>query len=72
MGRRAACAEQKGQFPHLSGVRSDGFLGRGSNNTYWKGALAEVLVYDRALSADERMAVERYLMSKHFEVDVRR
>jgi hypothetical protein len=54
--------ERDGQFPQLLGVEGSDFLGRGSDNTYWKGDIAEVLVYARALTAAEWMAVEPYLM----------
>jgi hypothetical protein len=59
--------QQSGK-PHLDGVRDDGFLGLGYNNTPWIGAIGEVLVYNRALSSSERAAVERYLMSKHLDL----
>jgi hypothetical protein len=60
-------AKQDNQRPQLSGVLRNGFLGQGSSKTYWKGEIAEVLVYDRALDSTERKAVEHYLMSKHFD-----
>jgi hypothetical protein len=60
-------AEQNNQRSHLAEVLRNGFLGQGINKTYWKGEIAEVLVYDRALDATERKAVEHYLMSKHFD-----
>jgi hypothetical protein len=33
--------------------------------TYWAGEIAEVLVYDRALSVSEQAAVQRYLAAKY-------
>jgi hypothetical protein len=54
--------------PHLDGVRDDGFLGLGYNNTPWTGVIGEVLVYNRALRSSERAAVEQYLMSKYLDL----
>ena len=51
-----------GKLGTLAGNQSTGQLGRGyNNNTFYAGDIAEVLVYDRALSDMERAAVEAYL-----------
>jgi hypothetical protein len=34
------------------------------SNRYWSGDVAEVVAYDRVLSTDERVAIERYLIEK--------
>ncbi|WP_334318986.1 fibronectin type III domain-containing protein [Termitidicoccus mucosus] len=43
------------------------YLGRGAaySNSFWAGDIAEVLVYDRALSQEEREQTEYYLRSRH-------
>jgi hypothetical protein len=60
-------SQQSGR-PRLDGVRDDGFLGLGYNNTPWTGAIGEVLVYNRALTSAERAVVEHYLMSKYLDL----
>jgi hypothetical protein len=40
------------------------YLGKGLGNTYFKGEISEVLVYDRVLSQQEAAAVEFYLRNK--------
>ena len=56
---------QEGKLPVLNGSVSTGFLGRGYNNTYFDGDIAEVLIYDRALTDAERIAVTQYLEDKY-------
>jgi hypothetical protein len=57
---------QSGKLTTISGSQSTGQLGRGYNDDiYCQGDLAEVLVYGRALSEDERLQVERYLQQKY-------
>ncbi len=41
------------------------WLGRGKNNTYWKGALCELLIYDRALTDDELRGIALALEEKY-------
>jgi hypothetical protein len=56
-----------GKFPTIAGIRDTGNVGRGYNdNTYFGGRIAEILVYDRALTDAERLALEDYLRSKYF------
>ena len=53
---------QTGKLPAVQGGRAVGDLGRGfDDNTYYPGDIAEVLIYDRALSDAERQQVEAYL-----------
>jgi hypothetical protein len=40
-------------------------LGIGKNNTHFSGAIAEIVVFARALSEPERQDLERYLMDKY-------
>jgi hypothetical protein len=40
-------------------------FGEAPNSSPWLGDLAELIVYDRALAADERRAVEDYLLAKY-------
>ena len=57
---------QGGKLATIAGCRDTGNLGRGyDDNTYYAGDIAEVLVYSRALSSAERVAVEQYLDSKY-------
>lgn len=55
---------QGGKSTSLSGVSSTEWIGAGLNNTFFSGAVGEILVYDRALSDRERDIVEHYLMKK--------
>jgi hypothetical protein len=59
---------QSGKLSRLNGTRDDGFLGLGYLNTPWTGSIGEVLVYNRAMTTDERTGVEHYLMSKHLDL----
>jgi hypothetical protein len=56
---------QSGKLAAISGTQSTGELGAGYNNTYFAGDIAEVLVYNRALSDPERQQVEQYLLAKY-------
>ena len=57
---------QDGKLANIAGVEDIGNLGRGyNNNSYFTGDIAEVLVYNRALSDTERQQVEQYLISKY-------
>ncbi|OAM91713.1 hypothetical protein AW736_01935 [Termitidicoccus mucosus] len=51
------------------GWSSSPILGGGYNysygNLYFSGEMAEVIIYDHVLSAEERQAVERYLVNKY-------
>lgn len=42
-----------------------GWLGRGKNNTYWKGVICEILVYDRVLSGAELSGISAALTEKY-------
>ena len=55
---------QGNKLPVLGGTTGAGFIGRGVNNTYFKGEISEVLVYNRVLSGDEIAGVESYLRNK--------
>jgi len=48
----------------LGGMSADRF-GSGTSQTPWWGDLAELVIYDRALPAEERAAVEAYLQVKY-------
>jgi hypothetical protein len=48
----------------LNGTTGMAYLGKGLGNTYFKGEISEVLVYDRVLSQQEAAAVEFYLRNK--------
>jgi hypothetical protein len=56
--------EQGGKASTISGTSSTEWIGAGLNNTFFSGAVGEVLVYDRALTDVERDNVEHYLMRK--------
>ena len=57
---------QGGKLAAVAGAEDTGNLGRGyDDNTYFAGDIAEVLVYDRALTAAERRNLEAYLDSKY-------
>jgi glucose/arabinose dehydrogenase len=58
-----------GKLTTIAGCSGTGNIGRGyNNNTFYAGDIGEVLVYDRALNASERMAVEQYLINKWLQV----
>jgi hypothetical protein len=54
-----------GKQPTIAGCQDSGVLGKGHVNTYFVGNVAEILIYDKALSDPERQHVERYLMNKY-------
>ncbi|MDX2149519.1 MAG: right-handed parallel beta-helix repeat-containing protein [Bryobacteraceae bacterium] len=51
------------QYASLRGISDQAYLGRG--NKHFAGNIAEVLVYDRALTDAERESVEDYLSAKY-------
>jgi hypothetical protein len=57
----------QGKRPVIAGIRDTCWIGRGSTMVpYFPGAVAEVVVYQRALPQDERELVESYLRKKYF------
>ena len=54
-----------GKYPAIQGNVNVGALGKGYGNTFFGGDIAEVLVYNRALSDAERQGIETYLMNKY-------
>jgi Concanavalin A-like lectin/glucanases superfamily len=56
--------QQMGKLSVLGGMDGTAFLGRGYGNTYFDGAISEVLVYNRVLTAAEMQAVTSYLEAK--------
>ena len=56
---------ESGKLPTIQGAINTGALGQGYNNTFFGGDIAEVLVYNRALSESDRQGVEAYLMNKY-------
>ena len=63
----ALVLSQGGKLATIAGCQNTGNVGRGFNdNTYFAGDIAEVLVYNRALTVAERQAVEAYLNNKYF------
>ena len=66
MSTASLVLSQGGKLATIAGCQSTGNVGRGFNNdTYFAGDIAEVLVYNRALTVAERQAVEAYLNSKY-------
>jgi concanavalin A-like lectin/glucanase superfamily protein len=55
---------QGGKESAIAGTSSTEWIGKGLNNTFFSGAVGEILVYDRALTDVERDNVEHYLMKK--------
>jgi hypothetical protein len=55
---------QGNKLPVLNGTTGVGYIGKGSNNTYFNGEISEILVYNRVLSPDETASVESYLRNK--------
>lgn len=58
-------ATYTGKLSAIANSSSTGWLGRGGNNTYFNGDVAEVLIYDRALTDTERQSVQAYLSGKY-------
>jgi len=56
---------QSGKLPAIQNVQDIGNLGRGYQNTYFKGEIAEVLVYAKALSSAERDQLTAYLEARY-------
>jgi hypothetical protein len=54
-----------GKLAPLQGAVSTPYLGRGAGNTYFAGRIAEVLIYNRALTDAERQSVEQALAAKY-------
>jgi Concanavalin A-like lectin/glucanases superfamily len=61
-GQLALC--QGSKLPALGGTTGVGYLGKGLGDTYFKGEISEVLVYNRVLSPQEAASVEFYLRNK--------
>jgi hypothetical protein len=49
----------------LNGATGEELIGAGDGNTYFKGNIAEIIIYDRALSARERDDITYYLSAKY-------
>lgn len=63
----ALVVNESGKVSALAGNTAIGNLGRGyNNNSHYLGHIAEVIVYDRALSAVEVDGVNTYLANKYF------
>jgi hypothetical protein len=54
-----------GRRPVLAGIAGTAFLGKGANNVVFGGDIAEVIVYDRALSDAEKLQVQNHLLTKY-------
>jgi hypothetical protein len=54
-----------GKFPSILGTQAVGILGAGDHGTYFTGDIAEVLIYNRALTDGERQSVEQYLTAQY-------
>ena len=63
---------QNASMQNLQSVsRADNYVGQGSaGGNYFNGQLAELLVYNRNLSASEQASVEGYLENKYFLLNV--
>jgi hypothetical protein len=57
--------QQDSKYSAISGTVPTATIGAGLNNTFFKGKIGEILIYDRALSQSEREIVERYLKTKY-------
>ncbi len=56
---------QNGKLTTIQNVQDVGNLGRGYQDTYFKGEIAEVLVYGKALSSAERGQLTAYLNERY-------
>jgi len=67
-----AAFNQTGKLATIAACGSNGYLGRGNASTanstqyFYDGDIAEVIVYNRAVSDTERQTVEAYLNNKYF------
>jgi hypothetical protein len=57
---------ESGKYSTIQGTVDTGVLGNGYQKTFFRGDIAEVLVYNRVLSDSERRDVENYLNTKYF------
>ena len=64
----ASVLTQTGKLAAIANCKDSGFLGRGYATTYFNGDIAEVMVYNRALTAEELAAVNSYLAAKYFHI----
>jgi hypothetical protein len=56
---------QTGRYTTLAGMTGEGFIGEGYQGTFFTGDISEILVYNRALSDQEREQVDYYLKAKY-------
>ncbi len=56
-----------GKTATIANCKDSGFLGRGYNSTYYTGDIAEIVVYNRALTTQEIQSVQSYLNTKYFQ-----
>ncbi len=64
----AEVLSEAGKRETTSGISENMYIGMGKSagqNNYFSGKIAEVLVYDRALSAEESEKVHNYLLKKY-------
>jgi hypothetical protein len=54
-----------GKLAAIANTQSAGKIGHGYNNSYFAGDIAEVLVYNRALTDTERAQLEQHLKAKY-------
>jgi hypothetical protein len=57
--------QQSGKLAALAKVATTGYLGEGLSNSMFQGDIAEIAVYNRAVSDTERQQIEGYLLSKY-------
>lgn len=57
--------QQSGKLPSIAGASATASIGAGLGNTFFTGNIGEILVYDRALSTQERETIEHYLATKY-------
>ena len=46
-------------------IKSDGWIGVGKNNNYFKGTICEILIYDTALSDEQIASIQQVLTEKY-------
>jgi hypothetical protein len=61
----ALVLNEENKFATIVGCEDTGYLGRGYQGTAFDGDIAELLIYQRALTSSEREAVEDYLIHKY-------
>ncbi|MCX8036904.1 MAG: fibronectin type III domain-containing protein [Candidatus Sumerlaeia bacterium] len=66
---RVRVQAQGGKLQRIAACINTANIGRGYQNTFYNGRVAELIIYTKALSDTERQQVEQYLIGRYFSVN---